>query len=74
MLIIQNDVRKQSTVFLELCGVHCKNGYRFSCTLACRMSLTKLFLARESLVGDIPDEDGNIGNLFLQCSMVNRES
>ncbi len=32
------------------------------------MSLTKLFLARESFVSDIPAEDGKISNHFLQCS------
>ena len=32
----------------------------------------KLFLPRESLVGDIPAGDGNIANRFLQC-MVERE-
>jgi hypothetical protein len=38
--------------------LHCKKGYRF---------LRKLFLARESLVSDIPAGEEEIANLFLQC-------
>jgi hypothetical protein len=42
------------------------------------MSLTKLILARkdflfparESLFGDIPPGDGEIANLFLQCTIL----
>ena len=31
------------------------------------LELGTLFLARESLVSDIPARDGNIANLLLQC-------
>ena len=31
--------------------------------------ICKLFPARESVVSDLPNGDGNIANLFLQCSM-----
>jgi len=33
------------------------------------MGLGKLFLARESLVSDIRDRDGNNANLSLQCNI-----
>jgi hypothetical protein len=33
------------------------------------LPIIKLFPARESLVSDIPAEDGKISNLFLQCNL-----
>jgi len=36
------------------------------------LELGKLFLARKSLVSDIPAGDGNVPNFFLQCSKSGR--
>jgi hypothetical protein len=55
--------------------LHSKKGYRFSrpqqgCYLPHSLwpGIIKLFPARESLVSDIPAEDGNIVNLFYNVN------
>ncbi len=40
---------------------------KMSITKLSLAGVVKLFLARESLVNDIPAGDGKIYNLFLQC-------
>jgi hypothetical protein len=57
-----------------------KKGYRFSRPQpGCHLpnsplpGIIKLFPARESLVSDIPVEDGKIANPFLQCRTDVRE-
>ncbi len=64
---------KKVYIFIKL---HCKKGKRFSrpqpgCNKpnSSWREIIKLFPARKSLVNDIPAGDGNIGNLFLQCSL-----
>jgi hypothetical protein len=64
-----------SAIFQLLMHPHCKKGYRFSRPQpGCHLpnspwpEIIKIFLARESLVSDIPDGDGKIFNIFYQCT------
>ncbi len=74
----QRKVRQLVLVYRIQSPFTVKKKFRHSRPQPCRMSLTKLSLGgndliipapRESLVSDIPAGDGNVANLFLQCSL-----
>jgi hypothetical protein len=70
------DIQTCVCVFAYRLGIHCKKGKRFSRPQpGCHQpnspwpGIVKLLPAEESLVSDIPAGDGEIGNLFLQCTL-----
>jgi hypothetical protein len=58
---------KKSHRVINSNNIHCKKGSWFSLSKLPLAGNNLIIPARESLVLDIPAEDGKISNLFLQC-------